>query len=382
MEAILLMLTAVLGPIALAVAAPLVELLLAALLLAIEAIGLGVQAARPVIRKLRKPFLIVLATCGVLLVLTQSIVLDLVTRRALWRIKRSSGVDITYRSLSVNLFTGEFTLRGVRLHRSRREGSEFALSIDRVSGDLAVWSSLFGGLELQSLGVSGATGSVRHRTVEGRLKVERQRAFVVRQLSVRDANMTITEERAGYVKTTFDVAITRLDVGPFRSQWAVFDLLFRAQIEGTLDQRPLQVRSRAEGRGRVTSWRAKGVRVQVLAAFVGKPFTWFSKGLVDLAVDDRWKVSETAAIDSHHRYVLRDFALVKQPQKGVRRRIFNWVARRFEKRKQVTLAFRVKLDPQLFKGATTLQRIRLSGKLARDLLQQILRNAGKKEEIP
>ena len=88
--------------------------------------------------------------------------------------------------------------------------------------------------------------------------------------------------------------MTRAEVAPFRSDQALFDLLFRSNMQAEIAGQALSVETRrVTTNGRETFWRFSDVEAEKLKLLVPKaPLTWLSAGRVSVTVDDRWSLDE------------------------------------------------------------------------------------------
>jgi len=228
---------------------------------------------------------------------------DDVVRWQLARAERQTGIAVTFNSASGSLWTGAIELHDVTIQRTTGETSNFDLSartfgIDLSVGDLLLLKPVFERVELQGLrGTYDRVGLPE--------KLQPRRSFRLGRLVVNDALVQVTDHTRPN-KVQVQLQIDSLAVEPLRSDWAVFDLLFRGNAAGRIDGHEFSIATREILEGRETHWRGEGLPVGLLASYVGGPLDWIKSGALDVEVTDRWQVGEQTQIDMHWQLVLRD----------------------------------------------------------------------------
>jgi hypothetical protein len=140
-----------------------------------------------------------------------------------------------------------------------------------------------------------------------------RRAFRADHLTVEDIDVLI----APHSGEPYRLDIASGDVAPLRSQSALFDLLFRSNLDAEVAGQPLLVEPhQISANGRETLWHFDEVEVDRLKLIVPKaPLTWLSAGTATLRVDDRWDLDDEV-IDMDWRVVLSNIAVAAPDAAG------------------------------------------------------------------
>lgn len=93
---------------------------------------------------------------------------------------------------------------------------------------------------------------------------------------------------------------------PLRSRLALFDILFRSNATGQIAGAGFEIRTAGNAGGRETVWQASEVPVASLGAVAGGVLSWFRDGVVDVAVEDRWRRDGQLEIDMDWSLEFRD----------------------------------------------------------------------------
>jgi hypothetical protein len=165
----------------------------------------------------------------------------------------------------------------------------------KMSIDMDMLSNPFGQTHLNKLTLDGVSGEVhRIRKTE---QVQERRRFVIDDLDIRAVNLV-------YLDTSDVEKISRLDLEvsdwrsqPLSSTLAIYDLFFRSNVQGTLNQHPFSIQTEDSTAGKYTHWRSGNVPVLVLAQLVGGPFSLLNSGTVDVKVDEHWKLAKPPVIE-------------------------------------------------------------------------------------
>ena len=100
--------------------------------------------------------------------------------------------------------------------------------------------------------------------------------------------------------------VDSLTAKPFRSGWALFDILFRSNLKGSINRQPVLVTSQVIDGGRQTRWQAEKLPVGLVSPYLKGPFLWIEEGTVDIDVEDRWSVNGKADIEMHWSFIFHD----------------------------------------------------------------------------
>jgi hypothetical protein len=94
------------------------------------------------------------------------------------------------------------------------------------------------------------------------------------------------------------VSLKSVTSAPFRSNFAVFDTLFRSNVVGQIDGHDISISMQQTDGGRVTQWRMPDLPAASISRFVTKPpIGWLREGVLNVSVDDRWKLGAQDAIE-------------------------------------------------------------------------------------
>lgn len=221
--------------------------------------------------------------------------LEPLAKRVLAAVGRHTNTELTFASVSGNIFTGEFTFTGVRAKRRSAVKSSFDLAARRLTADIDLWTLLARPIAFETVTVEGVTGSIRSPERRKRsgapadLKLKPKRKFVIRGLALSDVAIALSKGDNAPVA----VALNSVKSTGFRSNFAVFDTLFRSDLSGTLDGRELAIATEPAGIGRITRWRIPDLPADTLSRIVTRPPAgWLREGTLNVSVDDRWQLDD------------------------------------------------------------------------------------------
>jgi hypothetical protein len=223
------------------------------------------------------------------------IFLDLLAKRVLAAAGRHTNTEIAFTSIAGNIFTGEFTLTGVKAKRETTVKSSFDLAARRLTADLDLWSLLVRPIAFEAVTVEGVTGSIRsperrkRSGASGDVKLKPKRKFLIRGLALSDVAIALSKGENAPVA----IALNSVKTTGFRSNFAVFDTLFRSDLSGTLDGRELVIATEPAGIGRITRWRIPDLAADTLSRIVTRPPAgWLREGTLNVSVDDRLQLND------------------------------------------------------------------------------------------
>lgn len=238
-------------------------------------------------------------------------------------LERRSGVETHCSEISGSVFSGQISLAECTVARAGHASSDFQLELDSADIDLRI-GSLFGTAEVQTAQITGLRGRVRRHApqeqVDGAVEKPR-RAFVIHDLTIENVDVTL----AGFNKDggvfELPVEVDSATSAPLRSRLALFDVLFRSNATGAIAGAEFEVRTSGDSSGRQTVWRASDVPVASFGAMTGGALSWFSSGVVDVYVEDRWRRGDRLEIDMDWRLGLRDVEVKAPDSAGVMTRV-------------------------------------------------------------
>lgn len=203
-----------------------------------------------------------------------------------------AGMSVEYAQASGSLLGGHVVLTGVTLSRTHETELAFDFEVERAEADVAL-SSLIGGTPTLVLGlVEGMSGTITPPLPNEEKKglPKKRSPFRAELFAIEGADVQVTPRG----KEPYTVRIERAQVAPFRSELAVFDLLFRSNMTAEIAGQPLVVETRkVTENGRETRWAFEDIDAIQLKRILPKaPLTWVDDGRITVAVSDKWSLSE------------------------------------------------------------------------------------------
>lgn len=255
----------------------------------------GDSAAKPwVSRKVLHWSAGILLGLGVLGLMATWVFFDPILRYGLARAEEKTGVEINYDAARGNLLAGRVALEGVTMRRAKGSGLDFDLSARQAEVNVALLTLLDGEVRIEHARVEGVRGRLdlpeKKEGNAGDVERREKRAFRIDDLGVKDVALNIVPRgQEGY-----PLMIAQAEVMPLRSRTALFDLLFRSNLQAEVAGQPLSVATkRITENGRETHWRFVNVEAAKLSQVMPRaPLTWLEDGRVTVTVDDRWSLSE------------------------------------------------------------------------------------------
>lgn len=293
--------------------------------------------------------------------------IDDLARWLLDKQRERSGIAITAATIEGNLFTGRFQASDIIVRRIDHPAGLIDLTARRLEAQISVWQVFADPLEVQSLTVDGIRGRFE-RGVPGQAPVKKKkkgasptdkhkakRPFVINSLAITDVEVAYADHTRKRL-LALPVVIQHLTADPLRSQWAVFDVLFRAKATGSIAGRPFHITTTGDDLGRETAWHVDGLPVEILADQIGGPFALLSGGTCDVNVTDRWRMSQA------DRMIVMDWSVVLNQVKAEVPEDASAIMALLAKPavafinaqgERVPLSFRVEIDENRFDGAAS-----------------------------
>lgn len=293
-------------------AAPLAAALLAIVDLLLGLLGLGgewlvrtrARTAKPPSALLRGTRLVLLGVAtlfGLACLVTQLFFFEPVARAVLSRVEQRSGIEVTFARASGNFFVGRVRLEDARIARTEHPTSVFDVRAAVLEVDVALLSALSSTGRFERVLVEHASGTFERRA----LPTAEPPTFAVDDLELRDVTLAAID-RTRADAPSLPIVIHALRAQPFRSRWAPFDVLFRADAELEIAGAPVRIATDGNHTARRTNWSAKALPVAVAGAWIGGPLAWLEAGTLDVDVRDRWSLDERVVIDMDWRLDLHD----------------------------------------------------------------------------
>ncbi|MCP4220764.1 MAG: hypothetical protein GY765_39415 [bacterium] len=120
--------------------------------------------------------------------------------------------------------------------------------------------------------------------------------------------MNISDGRARARPARFFLEADILRCEPLRSRYAVYDVLFHSQLEGTIDKRPVRLDSGTVGTRhpggndsdkpgtRKAVWTFSNLSAVLASAYIGGPLKYIIDGGIDIRVKNKWLTAGGARI--------------------------------------------------------------------------------------
>ncbi len=232
------------------------------------------------------------AALGVVGILATFVFLQPILRTVMQTASDRTGVQVEFEQASGTLLLGQVALDGITIRRESAEGLGFDLKVERAEADVDLWSLLSAEPRIKLAAAEGVTGYVSPpKPDKDKPKLDKKRRpFRADKVQITGVDIEVRPKDG----PTYELEIPRAVVAPFRSQLALFDLLFRSNMEAKIAGQTLSVSTREVTEfGRETYWRFEEVDAAQLGLIVPKaPLTWLDAGKVSVRVDDRWSLSE------------------------------------------------------------------------------------------
>jgi hypothetical protein len=247
-----------------------------------------------------------------MLVINQWFISDIV-RMLLRKQQERTGISVVANSISGNLFSGYFQARGLRILTDETSANQIDIDVQSVSIEIDVWRVLATPLVIHGMTIEGMSGRyVRgigektystqqdaNATVPDEIerkeltelthqKVKSGRAFSISDFNLTNLDVIYGDARRPH-SSPLPVAVNYMKVQSLRSEWAIFDVLFRSNTKGAIVHQPFSISTSGDALGRDTQWHVDGLPVEVLADHIGGPFALLTAGTADVHVVDHWR---------------------------------------------------------------------------------------------
>lgn len=257
----------------------------------------GTAIQIPGVARVGRKVLLVMAGLGLIAAMVV-VVLDTfffqpTLRFALDKVAARTGYHVNYTSAEGSLIGGRLSLSGVEVLREADTGLNIDASVERLEFELSVVSLISPTVEMERLLVQGVQGDLFLHSPgsSGRdPNPPPRRKFVVARAEIRDVAANVHTGA-----TSYSVEIDEGVVEPFRSRLALFDLLFRSNMNARFDGATLLVKTeQIAERGRRTEWVIEDMPIDLAGRIVRQPpLTWLNDGQLSARVFDEWELGDT-----------------------------------------------------------------------------------------
>lgn len=289
-----------------------------------------------------------------------------ILRWSLAKLEPKSGVRVTFEKASGGLLSGQIVLRQVRAVRKNHPESNFDLTCSQVTARCSLWKLLTPDLAFDGLRIEQVSGT--YQRSPGPPKESRpaevprtSRNVRIGELQVLEAAITYTDSTVEGEPVQIGLAIDSLDCAPVRASHAPFDLMFRSNAAGTIEGRPFLIQTTHSPTGTKTEWRATGLPIALVRAYLEGPFRWLQSGECDVSIVQNMPHDRTQPLVLETHLILRDIRpgvpADTKPAAAIALQLLMSKIKNFPKEKDV--GFTIRLDPEKFDLTKTEDRAQL-----------------------
>ncbi len=292
-----------------------------------------------------------------------------ILRWSLAKLEPKSGVRVTFEKASGGLLSGQFVLRQARAVRKNHPESNFDLRCSQVTARCSLWKLFTPDLAFDGLRIEQVSGTYQRspgpkgpRPAGAPAEVPRtSRNVRIGELQVLEAAITYTDSTVEGAPVQIGLAIDSLDCAPVRASHAPFDLMFRSNAAGTIEGRPFLIQTTHSASGTKTEWRATGLPIALVRAYLEGPFRWLQSGECDVSIVQNMPHDRTLPVILETHLILRDIRpgvpADTKPAAAIALQLLMSKIKNFPKEKDV--GFTIRLDPEKFDLTKTEDRAQL-----------------------
>lgn len=221
-------------------------------------------------------------------------------RMVLGRIQDRTGTQVRFASASGNLITGSLAVNGVTLERKVEGRNAFALEVSHLTADVSVLRLADPAWQLDRLHMLGVKGDFEVvERKEGGGAIAGGRVFEAREVLVSNAELTFVNRRDVPEGVTTSVEVEKLEVAEYRSDWSLYDLLFRSTLAGKVDGQPFTfTRQQAEGKQLVT-WHMQSLQLAKWSRGWATQGAFALAGAAEVTAVHSWPLENPYTIQQH-----------------------------------------------------------------------------------
>jgi hypothetical protein len=321
------------------------------------------------------------------LVLVNTLFFEPAIRQVVGLVAKRTGTELEFKSVSGNLFTGRFAFEDISAKRVSDTKGSFHLKVRSLSGDIDLPTLLTGPVSFRKLSVDTVSGTFHDREKrgtggqvhddDGRIRTKRR--FRVEDLTLRNVDVALSKGDGASVA----LSLKSVSSMPFRSNFAVFDLLFRSNVVGQIDGHDISITTRDADGGRISQWRMPDLPIASVNRLVAKPpISWLHEGTLTVSVDDRWVLARQAEIDMDWSIRMRGVRAEARKAGGVLEQAFalpivNYIN---SKDGNLDLHFKLVMNESQFEDMVSPDAGVLWDTVVRSMSRAIATRAGKKTE--
>ena len=201
--------------------------------------------------------------------------------------------------MSGNLFTGSFAFSDVSAIQDNPEKARFNVSAKSVQANIDMLALLFGERSLEYASLRDASiqfSTPAQAPTEQPASSRSLPTFSIDHLELQSVTINVHDLRKE-TPTNYEIAIHQLDCLPLRSRYLWFDILFRANLNASLNGSVLRIENSETAGVRSTRLIARDIETSTLASLIGGPFALFESGLATVEITDEWIHDKRTEID-------------------------------------------------------------------------------------
>jgi len=311
------------------------------------------------------------------------------------KIETKTGIQLSVNKVSGNLFAGNISFNDLKVKRESVEKSSFDFEVGNASTDIKLSSLIFQPVTLNNFSINDVTGKVHQpaNTTSNKkasknpnkgAKIKSKRDFIIEELDINNINISLS--KGG--NKPINLSLNNIQSEPLRSNYAIFDIFFRSNISGSINDNKFLIKTEEIPSGRSTTWNIEDLPVSVFGSYIGKPpLNWFSDGKISLRLEDRWTLDKKANIDTTWNFQFKDIE-VSPPddmniiEKALAKPVANYIN---SKDGDIDIKFSLVLNENQFEHSASLDASGLMEEVLGSLIKRLspnkIPNIGTKEEV-
>lgn len=208
-----------------------------------------------------------------------------------------------------------------------------------------------------------------------------KKGFEIKELNINKADLKCNLFFSGK-DVPVNIKIDALNSVPLRSRWAIFDLFFRTNATGFIDENKIDIKTRQIMNGRETTWITDNLSVSKTANLFLPQYLFFQNGTVDINISDKWSLGDNPEIEMNWSLILKDFLLsISEDTPKVKGMIYKRIADYLNKySKEIPIKFKVYISKDKFESIGSLEAVGLWKLVEESFISSVAKNSGIKEE--
>jgi hypothetical protein len=191
---------------------------------------------------------------------------DPMLRWALKDLKPKTGIELTFDQVSGGFLRGNLEATNIKLKRVEDKYSNFDLACDKATCHFSIWTILWSRTSFESVALEHVTG--RYERVSSREPRAKQKTFEILKFSATNCDLEIIDHTASGESAPYTIHVATFESERMRSRWVMFDTLFRSNIVGTVEGRPISITSQRKETGYEVHWNADRLPVAIVGDYL------------------------------------------------------------------------------------------------------------------